>query len=235
MIQVLQRYDLHNALPDAGVAYQFEGQADGDIPVSFFWTDAPTGTGPRLHRHPYAELFVVQEGRVAFTVGGETFEATSGQIVIAPADLPHQFVHAGTGRSRHFDLHPTGRMNTPLIRTGKQGLTTHVIPWGDLPHSATAYRFEGQAYGDIPLSFFWTDAPPGTGVGLHRHPYAEVFAVQEGHVTFTVGGETRDATAEQIVIVPAGQPHRFVNTGPGLACHLDLHTSGRIYTEWLDG
>ncbi len=235
MIQVLQRYGLHNALPDVEASYQFEGQAYGDIPVSFFWTDAPAGIGPRLHRHPYAEVFVVQEGCVAFTIGGETFEATGGQIVVAPADLPHRFVHAGAGRSRHFDLHPTGLMNAPPLRTGKQGLTAHVIPRDELPHSATAHRFEGQAYGGIPLSFFWTDAPPGAGVGLHRHPYAEVFAVQEGQITFTVGGETLSATAGQIVIVPAGQPHRFVNTGPGRACHLDLHTSGRIYTEWLDG
>src|SRR6185437_9444108 len=121
--QVIHRHDL----PQSGTAHQFEGQAYGDIPVSFFWTDAPAGTGPRLHQHQYAEVFVVQDGHVVFTVGGETVEATGGQIVIAPPDQPHKFVNAGPGRSLHFDIHPTGRMKSTTIRTGKEILTTQVI------------------------------------------------------------------------------------------------------------
>ena len=51
-----------------------------------------------------------------------------------------------------------------------------------LPHTATAHRFEGEQYGDVGVSFFLLDAPPGGGPGLHTHPYAEVFVVQEGGV-----------------------------------------------------
>jgi mannose-6-phosphate isomerase-like protein (cupin superfamily) len=234
MTQVIHRTDLRNALPDAEASHQFEGLDFGDIAVSFFWTDAPAGTGPRLHQHPYAEIFVVQEGHVAFTVGGETFAATGGQIVIAPPGQPHTFIHAGHGRSRHLDIHPTGRMNTATIRAGKEILTTQVIHRHDLPQSGTAHQFEGQAYGDIPLSFFWTDAPAGTGPRLHQHPYAEVFVIQEGHATFTVGDETIEATGGQIVIVPREQPHTFVNTGAEPLRQLAIHTSGRMETRWLE-
>jgi quercetin dioxygenase-like cupin family protein len=111
---------------------------------------------------------------------------------------------------------------------------THPVRKEDLPHSGTAHRFEGHAFGNVRLSFFWTDAPPGTGPRLHRHPYAEIFVIQEGRVDFTVGDETIEATGGQIVIVPAGRPHKFVNTGPGPARHLDLHGSGRMSTEWLE-
>jgi len=32
--------------------------------------DARPDGGPRLHRHPYEEVFVVQEGTATFTAGG---------------------------------------------------------------------------------------------------------------------------------------------------------------------
>lgn len=101
-----------------------------------------------------------------------------------------------------------------------------------LPRSETAYRFEGERYGEVGVSFFLTDAPPGSGPKLHMHPYAEVFVVQEGHVTFTVGAETIPASAGQIVIVPPNTPHTFVNAGPGRARHIDIHTSRCMETEW---
>lgn len=72
------------------------------------------------------------------------------------------------------------------------------------------------------------DSPPGSGVGLHKHPYAEVFVVQEGEATFTVGDDTVEVTAGQIVVVPAGVPHKFVNSGAGPLRQVDIHPSGRI-------
>jgi hypothetical protein len=29
-------------------------------------------------------------------------------------------------------------------------------------------------------------------------------------------------------------PHKFVNSGTGHARHIDIHTSGRMITGWLD-
>lgn len=105
-----------------------------------------------------------------------------------------------------------------------------------LSHSETASRFEGYEHAgeDIGVSFFLIDAPPGSGPGLHTHPYAEVFVVHEGEVLFTVGDETVAATAGQIVVVPPGAPHKYVNAGAGRARHIDIHTRGRMETKWLD-
>jgi mannose-6-phosphate isomerase-like protein (cupin superfamily) len=113
-------------------------------------------------------------------------------------------------------------------------MTRRLVVQADLPGSGTSRRFEGHAFGDADVSFFVTDAPPGTGPRLHRHPYAEVFVIQEGAVTFTVGDEIVEAEAGDIVIVPAGQPHKFVNRGPGRTRHLDVHASGRMATGWLE-
>jgi quercetin dioxygenase-like cupin family protein len=113
-------------------------------------------------------------------------------------------------------------------------MSTYHVNKDDLPSSSTSHRFEGHDFGDVPLSFHWTDAPPGTGPKLHRHPYAEVFVIQDGQVTFTVDDETIEASGGEIVIVPAGHPHKFVNAGPGPARHLDIHTSSQMSTEWLE-
>jgi mannose-6-phosphate isomerase-like protein (cupin superfamily) len=77
------------------------------------------------------------------------------------------------------------------------------------------------------------DAAPGTGPRLHRHPYEEVFVVLEGEATFTLGDEQRLARPGDVVVAPAGVPHRFVNTGPGRLRQVDVHVSARFETEWL--
>jgi mannose-6-phosphate isomerase-like protein (cupin superfamily) len=121
-----------------------------------------------------------------------------------------------------------------MPQTPEGGKMTHVLTNDDLPGSATSHRFEGHRFGDVDVSFFVTDAPPGTGPDLHRHPYAEVFVVQEGRVAFTVGDDAIEATAGQIVVVPPGVPHKFVNLGPGRSRHLDIHASGTMSQEWLE-
>jgi quercetin dioxygenase-like cupin family protein len=111
----------------------------------------------------------------------------------------------------------------------------HVIDRDELPHSGSVHRFEGYLYGDANVSFFLSETPPGQGPKLHTHPYAEVFVVQEGDLTFTVGDDIIEATGGQIVVAPAGVPHKFVNSGTGRTRHIDIHTSRRMATQWLEG
>jgi mannose-6-phosphate isomerase-like protein (cupin superfamily) len=109
-----------------------------------------------------------------------------------------------------------------------------VINRDDLPFSGLSHELEGYLYGDAPASLIFFDGPPGSGPKLHRHPYAEIFVVQEGHASFTVGDAMCEARGGQIVIAPAGVAHKFVNTGSGPLRQLDIHTSDRFVTEWLE-
>ena len=102
-------------LVSSGTAYEFEGHRHGGANVSFIVIDAPPGSGPKLHKHPYEEVFVVQEGDVTFTVGEDTIEATGGQVVVVPASVPHRFVNSGVGPLRQIDIHPTGRFVTEWL------------------------------------------------------------------------------------------------------------------------
>ena len=95
---------------------------------------------------------------------------------------------------------------------------TRIIDIADLARGGTAYEFEGHHYGDTGVSFIVVDAPPGSGPRLHRHPYEEVFVVQEGSATFTAGDEVIEAGAGKVVVVPA----RRLTRSP----HLYEHVSG---------
>jgi quercetin dioxygenase-like cupin family protein len=79
----------------------------------------------------------------------------------------------------------------------------------DLPGNLVG-RFEGREHGSG-VSFFVGEFPAGTGPSLHRHPYDETFIVEAGSATFTLGDETLELGAGQIIVVPPGMPHRFVS------------------------
>ena len=105
---------------------------------------------------------------------------------------------------------------------------TRVIDKDELPYGKIAHKFEGYRYDGVGVSFFLVDSPPGGGAVLHTHPYEEVFVTLEGEATFTVGEDTIEVGAGQIVVAPAGVPHKFVNSGSGPLRQVDIHPSGRI-------
>jgi len=73
----------------------------------------------------------------------------------------------------------------------------------------------------------------GVGPRLHQHPYAETFIIRRGSATFTVGSETVEGHAGQILVVPANTPHKFA-TGPGGYEAVHIHANPEFVTEWLE-
>jgi mannose-6-phosphate isomerase-like protein (cupin superfamily) len=108
-----------------------------------------------------------------------------------------------------------------------------IVSLSDPGYGDHANEVQGHNHGAA-VSIIVVDAPPGSGPKLHRHPYEEVFVVQEGTVTFTAGDETIEAKGGQLVVVPAGVPHKFANTGKGRLRQVDIHASDRFVTEWLE-
>jgi mannose-6-phosphate isomerase-like protein (cupin superfamily) len=109
-----------------------------------------------------------------------------------------------------------------------------VINRDELQNYGNTSEFQGYLHGDIEVSFILVDMQPGEGVRLHKHPYQEIFIIQEGVATFTVGTATLEARAGQIIIAPADTPHKFVNSGEGKLRQVDIHLSERFITEWLE-
>ena len=57
--------------------------------------------------------------------------------------------------------------------------------------------------------------PPGGEIGLETHDENDqILSFVSGIGSAEVGGETREVTPGDIVIVPAGTEHNFINAGP---------------------
>ncbi len=92
-----------------------------------------------------------------------------------------------------------------------------------LPFDENSYEFEGSQLQNTEISFIWVDMPPGSGVRLHTHPYKEIFIIEDGEGTFTIGSEVIKAHGGQISIVPAGKAHKFINRGLQQLSQVDIH------------
>jgi mannose-6-phosphate isomerase-like protein (cupin superfamily) len=96
-----------------------------------------------------------------------------------------------------------------------------------LPFIGMSHEFVGETQG-APFSAYVVTARPGQGPPLHTHPYVEVAFTIEGTAAITVGEETREVNAGGIVVIPAGTPHRFVNSGATTLRQIDIHASPRF-------
>jgi mannose-6-phosphate isomerase-like protein (cupin superfamily) len=104
----------------------------------------------------------------------------------------------------------------------------------DLPYSGNSYELEGVHYDGVPASLIFFNGPPGSGPRLHSHPYVELFVIHEGEATFVVGDDVISGTAGQILVAPAGVPHKFTSTGNGPFRSLDIHLNDHFITVWLE-
>jgi quercetin dioxygenase-like cupin family protein len=89
----------------SAAAALFEG--GDDAPVSIFVTEYDRGQGPRLHLHPYPEVFVVQTGTARFTAGDEELVVDAGHVVVVPAETPHGYKSDSDGKLRVVSVHPS--------------------------------------------------------------------------------------------------------------------------------
>lgn len=109
-----------------------------------------------------------------------------------------------------------------------------ILKRDELPRDGNTYEFEGAQYQNTEVSFIWVDMPPGGTTRLHKHPYKEIFIIQEGVATFTVDSTALEAHAGQIVIVPADVPHKFMNMSDRQLRQVDIHVNSQFITHWLE-
>ena len=91
--------------PAGSFATFFHGDHHDVKDVSLMLGELQPGEGPPLHRHSYDELFVIHEGIARFTINGNTFVATTGQIVVARSGEPHSFQNSGASLLKVTAIH----------------------------------------------------------------------------------------------------------------------------------
>jgi mannose-6-phosphate isomerase-like protein (cupin superfamily) len=110
----------------------------------------------------------------------------------------------------------------------------YVIHQSQLPFVGMSHEFVGMDHGCVGISFFLVIGEPGRGTRLHKHHYDEVVYVMEGRSTWRIGDEEREAVPGDVLIVRAGEPHKFINSGDGPLRQLDIHLSPAFETIWLE-
>jgi mannose-6-phosphate isomerase-like protein (cupin superfamily) len=73
-----------DALPNEQHSHEFVGADHGDVPFSIILVHSQPGVGPKLHRHPYAEVFLVESGEATFQIGTERLVVPAGHVVVSP-------------------------------------------------------------------------------------------------------------------------------------------------------
>jgi len=73
------------------------------------------GVGPKLHRHPYAEVFIVEAGQATFRIGDETAVVEAGHVVVSPPGEAHGFTNSGAGQLRLIAIYGAPRFDTEWL------------------------------------------------------------------------------------------------------------------------
>jgi quercetin dioxygenase-like cupin family protein len=104
----------------------------------------------------------------------------------------------------------------------------------DLPLRGSSHNFVGADQGEVNISVFLFNGPPGSGPGPHRHPYDEVQFIQAGRGLWTVNGQDFEAGAGDILVIKAGEIHSFRCIGDVPLVQLDVHLSPRFIQENIE-
>jgi mannose-6-phosphate isomerase-like protein (cupin superfamily) len=88
---------------------------DHGATISLILDNSGPGQGPRLHRHPYDETWVIEEGTLTFQLGGEQISVGPGDIVIAPPNTPYKFTNTSAERSKAVCIHASPTMITEWL------------------------------------------------------------------------------------------------------------------------
>jgi quercetin dioxygenase-like cupin family protein len=115
------------------------------------------------------------------------------------------------------------------------------VPFTDLPllvsprlgRIAGRHLFEGAAFGLAQLTVVVGESHPGQGVPLHRHDCVELIVVHAGRGNYTVGETTSEVGAGEVVVIPAGVPHRWVNHTAEPLVHTAIFPTDRFALEAL--
>jgi quercetin dioxygenase-like cupin family protein len=94
-------------------------------------TDPPGVKAPMHVHHREDEAFWVLEGEVTFEVGGKSIDASAGDFVFGPRDIPHRYEVGETGSRMLFALTPGGFED--LVRATSDPARTRSLPPADHP------------------------------------------------------------------------------------------------------
>lgn len=103
--------DINNLKSPGGESATFQG-FEHEANVSFFIVQFSTGKGPKKHRHPYEETFIILDGEMEAMIDGQVQTIGSPSIVVIPANTWHEFKNRSEKTLHTINIHPVPKMIT---------------------------------------------------------------------------------------------------------------------------
>jgi mannose-6-phosphate isomerase-like protein (cupin superfamily) len=194
---------------------------------------AAGAAAPPRHVHPVDQLYYVVFGEMHGVLGSEPFVAGPNTLVFIPAGTPHHNWNEGDVDEFHFEvLVPSPRPNEDVMTP------TDSTDAGDRPYFVRGLRedefvptLDGFAIQkllqrsdgseNIALYVGLVESG-GAGPDTHIHPFDQFYYVLDGELSVEVALDRLTANPHDLVVLPAGVPHRQWNEGSSPERHLTL-------------
>ncbi len=108
----------------------------------------PAGRNSSLHTHAHEdETFLVIEGEVEFSTGGQTIHARPGSVVFGPRGVSHSFCNVGTGDACLLCMITPGGLERFLTDAGVPACDRALPPPAPTPEDMERVRWAALRYG----------------------------------------------------------------------------------------
>jgi mannose-6-phosphate isomerase-like protein (cupin superfamily) len=197
------------------------------------------GCGPSLHYHRSDQLYYLIEGLMNIQLGTEVHHIRADTFVFIPAGLAHRNWNEGPGDESHLEMViPAPAPMAPLTimvdspdnvpaadRTDRHGYTRRVDR-GQLSEPLPGLRVQslsGPGSGSLHAVVDYIEINAGSaGPHTHIHEFDQYYLVLDGELTVEVALEKHVVSPRELVVVPAGVPHRQYNIGAVTEKHLSV-------------
>jgi mannose-6-phosphate isomerase-like protein (cupin superfamily) len=190
--------------------------------------DLLAGTEERL-------LFILS-GQVEVTFGDEREIIRRDDCVFLPRGRAFRVHNAASESATLLDIQARESIAVPknVETAGEASLVALVHRLRDngfrthSDHQAEGQPFDVQhlvnrGLGSRHLKVFASLVKPGSGMGLHIHPFDQFYFVLDGTLDLQVGLRTASAGPNDLVIFPAGVVHRNLNSSPDPVLQLTIN------------
>jgi mannose-6-phosphate isomerase-like protein (cupin superfamily) len=96
-------------------AWLFEGGARAGLGFTVFVVRTAPGGSVGLHVHPYAETFLLFEGRGRWTAGDTVVDLEPNRMLVVPPQTPHGFRNTGDGPLLLVSIHESPSLQQTFL------------------------------------------------------------------------------------------------------------------------
>jgi len=192
----------------------------------------PGARGPKNHVHPMDQLYFVTDGEVTVKLGKDELKAGVNAAVFIPAGVPHHNWNEGDENEMHLEIIAPGNK---AGREFSESDDARELPYAVVtPVADQTLTLEGGMTitplvgpeQDSSSALIYIGGLPADAAGprLHLHEFDQFYLVLDGLLGVQIGLEEYTVGPRNLVVLPAGVPHRQWNAGAGTERHLTIIT-----------